>query len=107
MASWMASSPALDCICKRFIGVSTLLSIRHPNPFNPSTNLEFGILKLGNVTLKIYDMLGKEVAVIVNEKLTPGIYKYVFDGSNFASGVYLYRIQSNEFTETKSMILIK
>ncbi|HMS34406.1 MAG TPA: T9SS type A sorting domain-containing protein [Ignavibacteria bacterium] len=79
----------------------------YPNPFNPVTNLKFGISKLGFVSLKVYDVLGKEIAVLVNEKLSPGSYSLVFDGSNFNSGVYFYRLTSENFTETKKMLMIK
>jgi len=69
--------------------------------------LEFGISKLGFVSLRIYDILGKEVATIVNEKLSPGIYKYEFNGSNLSSGIYFYTIKAGDFTETKKMTLIR
>ena len=86
-----------------------------PNPFNPTSHLEFGISDLGFVSLKVYDILGKEVAVLVNEKLSPGIYKAAFNGSSFPSGVYFYRLvvnpsnpmESNGFTDIKRMVLIK
>ena len=83
------------------------LSQNYPNPFNPSTNLEFGISKLGFVSLKIYDMLGKEVATLVNENLNPGTYNYNFDASGLTSGVYFYKLESDGFVETKRMMLIK
>ncbi|MEO8665129.1 MAG: FG-GAP-like repeat-containing protein [Ignavibacteria bacterium] len=88
------------------------LKQNYPNPFNPVTNLEFGIADLGFVTLKVYDMHGKEVATIVNSVLTPGEYKYKFDGSGYASGIYFYKLKIrsndvNEFSETKKMILVK
>jgi len=77
--------------------------------------LEFGISKLGFVSLKIYDILGKEVAPLVNNRLSPGKYKAEFDGSGLASGVYFYRlvvslstpIEAGSFTDTKRMLLIK
>jgi len=84
----------------------TLLQ-NYPNPFNPVTNLEFGISDLGFVSLKVYDILGKEVATLVNEKLSPGKYKVEFDGSGLTSGVYFYRITAGEFTDTKRMLLVK
>ena len=90
-----------------------ILYQNYPNPFNPVTKLEFGILKLGFVSLKVYDMLGKEVAVIVDSKLNSGTYKYEFDGSNFTSGIYFYRIEISDEksniinSETKKMILTK
>lgn len=83
------------------------LSQNYPNPFNPVTNLEFGISDLGFVSLKVYDILGKEVVTLVNEKLSPGNYKVQFDGSNLSSGVYLFRIESGDFVETKRMLLVK
>ena len=83
------------------------LNQNYPNPFNPVTNMEFGISKSGFVTLKVYDMLGKEVATLVNENLSPGKYTVNFNGSNFASGVYFYRMESGEFRDIKRMVLIK
>ncbi|MBK7255785.1 MAG: T9SS type A sorting domain-containing protein [Ignavibacteria bacterium] len=84
-----------------------ILKQNYPNPFNPVTNLEFGISKLGFVSLKIYDVLGKEVAVIVNNNVNPGTYKYNFDGSNLVSGVYFYRLEAGDFTDVKRMVLVK
>ncbi len=89
------------------------LSQNYPNPFNPTTNLEFGIpasqgeSKLGFVSLKVYDVLGKEVASLVNGNLNPGIYKYDFDASGLTSGIYFYTLKVNEFSETKRMMLLK
>ena len=83
------------------------LTQNFPNPFNPITNLEFGISDLGFVSLKVYDILGKEITTLVNEKLSPGKYKVEFDGSGLPSGVYFYRLASGEFTDTKRMMLIK
>nr|HMS33987.1 T9SS type A sorting domain-containing protein [Ignavibacteria bacterium] len=83
------------------------LSQNYPNPFNPVTNLEFGISKLGFVSLRVYDALGKEVAVLVNEKLTQGIYEFKFDASNLVSGVYFYKLETGNFTQTKRMLLIQ
>ena len=95
--------------------VTFYLYQNYPNPFNPVTNLEFGIPELGFVSLKVYNLLGKEVAVLVNEKLSPGIYKETFNGSNFASGVYFYRLvvsssnpmEAGDFSDVKRMILLK
>jgi len=83
------------------------LSQNYPNPFNPVTNLEFGISKLGFVSLKVFDMLGKEVATLVNENLNPGNYNYNFDASDLTSGIYFYKLESEGFQETKRMMLIK
>jgi len=83
------------------------LSQNYPNPFNPVTNLEFGISKSGFVTLKIYNMLGKEVATIVNSDLNPGTYKYDFDAAELTSGIYFYKLESDNFSATKKMLLVK
>ena len=83
------------------------LNQNYPNPFNPVTNLEFGIPNLGFVSLKIYDLLGKEIKTLVNEKLSPGKYKVEIDGSGLPSGVYFYKLNAGDFTDTKSMMLVK
>jgi len=83
------------------------LSQNYPNPFNPVTKVEFGISKLGFVSLKVYDVLGNEVKTLVNENKPAGIYEAEFDGSNLSSGVYFYRLSADEFVETKSMLLVK
>jgi len=79
----------------------------YPNPFNPSTKIRFDIPKSSLVKLVVYDMLGREVAVLVNSKIKPGSYEYQWDGSDLTSGVYFYRIQTAEFTQIRKMILIK
>jgi len=79
----------------------------YPNPFNPSTMIKYQIPKSGNVTLKIYDILGAEVATLVNEEKSVGRYEVNFDASSLASGVYLYRIQVNDFVDVKKMVLMK
>ena len=83
------------------------LKQNYPNPFNPVTNLEFGISKLGFFSLKVYDNLGKEVAVLVNGYLNSGKYKFTFDASNLASGIYFYKLSADGFTETKRMTVLK
>jgi hypothetical protein len=87
--------------------INFFLSENYPNPFNPVTHLEFGISDLGFVSLKVYDVLGNEIATLVNEKKNPGNYEVEFDGTNLASGVYFYKLQVGEFIETKKMTLIK
>jgi hypothetical protein len=79
----------------------------YPNPFNPSTTIEFAIPKEGYVEMKLYDILGKEVAVLVSDPFRAGTYKVDFDGSRLASGVYFYKITVGDFTDTKKMVLIK
>ncbi len=83
------------------------LSQNYPNPFNPTTNFEFRIADLGLVSIKIYDITGREIKTIVNENMKPGVYKADFDASNLSSGVYFYKLTSGEFTETKKMLMVK
>lgn len=78
-----------------------------PNPFNPTTDIRFDIPKAGLVTLKVFDIFGKEMETIVNERLEPGKYKAVINGSNLSSGVYFYQLVTDEFTSTKKMVLLK
>ncbi|UCF20293.1 MAG: T9SS type A sorting domain-containing protein [Gemmatimonadota bacterium] len=79
----------------------------YPNPFNPSTTIEFNLPKTSKVTLKIFNILGEEVTTLVSEKLSTGSYIYEWDASNLASGVYLYRLEAEGFVETKKMMLMK
>lgn len=78
-----------------------------PNPFNPNTIIRFKIKNIGFTTLIIYDMLGKEITTLVNKGLQPGEYVVNFDGSDYNSGVYFYKLVSGNFSETKIMLLIK
>ncbi len=79
----------------------------YPNPFNPTTNIRYELPNSGFVKLVVYDMLGREVESIVNEKQSAGTYEVTFNGMNLPSGMYFYKIQSENFSETKKMILIK
>ena len=83
------------------------LSQNYPNPFNPSTKIEFKIPESGLVSLKIYDLLGREVKTLVNEEMQTGIYKIDFDASGLASGIYFYTLNTGEFNSTKKMVLLK
>ena len=83
------------------------LSQNYPNPFNPTTNIKFSIPKSDNVTLKVFNILGKEIATLVNEKLQAGSYEVKFDGTNQPSGVYYYKIVSGDYSEVRKMVLIK
>lgn len=83
------------------------LSQNYPNPFNPTTNIEFDIPKSSFVKMIVYNSLGKEVATLVNEKLSAGSYVADWNGSGYPSGVYFYRIQAGNLNETKKMILLK
>jgi len=83
------------------------LSQNYPNPFNPVTNINFSIPKSGFVKLEVYDILGKVVATLVNENVKAGNYKVDFNASNFSSGVYFYRINTDGFSDIKKMMLVK
>jgi hypothetical protein len=83
------------------------LSQNYPNPFNPSTNIKYQITDNKFVTLKVYDILGKEVATLVNEKQNAGTYEATFDGSKLTSGIYFYKLTCEDFSETKKMLMIK
>jgi photosystem II stability/assembly factor-like uncharacterized protein len=76
----------------------------YPNPFNPNTIIRFQIKDSRFVKLKIYDILGKEISTLVNEKMQPGTYEVKFDGSRLASGVYFYKLQAGDFQETKKYL---
>lgn len=83
------------------------LSQNYPNPFNPTTSIKFSIEKSSFVSLKVYDITGKEVASLVNEKLSTGSYDYSFTAKNLSSGLYFYTLKAGDFKETKKMMLIK
>jgi hypothetical protein len=78
-----------------------------PNPFNPSTIINYQVPNAGFVSLKVYDILGREVSTLVNEVKTQGKYSVRFDASNLISGVYIYQLKSNGFSSVKKMILTK
>ena len=83
------------------------LSDNYPNPFNPSTQINYSIKTAGTVTLKVYDILGNEVAMLVNERKEPGNYSVSFNASNLPSGVYVYKMISENFINTKKLLLLK
>ena len=79
----------------------------YPNPFNPVTTISYYLPQEEFVILKVYDILGREVATLVNEEKHAGNYKVVFNGNNLSSGVYFYRLQAGSFVSTKKIILMK
>ncbi len=83
------------------------LEQNYPNPFNPTTKIRFDLPTSGFVTLKIYDVLGKELKTLVNENVSTGTKEVDFDATNFPSGIYFYSIKAGNFTQTKKMILVK
>ena len=84
-----------------------ILYQNYPNPLNPSTSITYAIPQTKKVVLKVYDVLGREVATLVNEEKQPGTYEINFDASSLTSGVYFYKIQAGSFVQTKKMILLK
>lgn len=118
------TNPAYDLILNEMLNYASnyLISIRHvssnipsnfelyqnyPNPFNPVTRIRYDLPKTAFVKLAVYDVLGREIVVLVNEQLKPGIYEYEWDASNISSGVYFYKITASEFISVKKMILLK
>jgi len=83
------------------------LSQNYPNPFNPSTKIKFQNADVKFVSLKVYDLLGREIATLVNEEKPVGIYEVKFDAVGLQSGIYFYRLQAGSFIETKKMLLLK
>jgi hypothetical protein len=84
-----------------------ILYQNYPNPFNPSTVIRFSIPKAGLTTLKIYDILGREVKTLITEELVAGIHEVELNAFSLPSGVYFCRLQSGSFSETKKMILLR
>ncbi|MGE5862070.1 MAG: T9SS type A sorting domain-containing protein, partial [Ignavibacteria bacterium] len=83
------------------------LSQNYPNPFNPSTVINFTIPQSGNVTLKVYNSVGQEVATLLNEYKNASNYSVDFNAANLSSGVYFYTLKANNFTQTRKMLLLK
>ena len=83
------------------------LSQNYPNPFNPGTVIEYGIPTAAPVELKVFDLLGRELCVLVNKKQQAGTYQIQFDGQNLPAGLYFYRLQAGEFCEIKKMVIVK
>jgi uncharacterized delta-60 repeat protein len=83
------------------------LSQNYPNPFNPVTTIEFSLPENTFVTLKVFDITAREVYILVNENLSPGAYRFNFNGISLSSGTYFYKLETSKFTETKKMILVK
>jgi hypothetical protein len=79
----------------------------YPNPFNPSTEIKFGLMKESFATLTVYDMLGRTVATLVRGQLRPGIYSATFNANGLSSGIYIYRLNAGTYVETRRMVLMK
>jgi hypothetical protein len=99
------------------IGINTRISSKvprnymlyqnYPNPFNPSTTIKYDVMKTSDVKIIIYDALGRELETLVNENLKPGTYEIVWDASNYASGLYFYKLITDEFSVAHKMVLMK
>jgi hypothetical protein len=87
--------------------VTFMLAQNYPNPFNPSTTIKFELPKSSVVRLSVYDLLGREVSVLVNDRRNAGVHEVTFDGSALASGMYLYRLQAEDFVQTRKLLLLR
>ena len=83
------------------------LDQNYPNPFNPTTTITFAVPKQALVTIKLYNMLGREIASLVNEELPIGIHKFVFDAEELPTGIYLYRMHADDFMRVRKLMLVK
>lgn len=115
-SGWAVGTGTITKIKGTFVGINNYsseipesfnLQQNYPNPFNPTTNINFSIPNSGFVTLKIYNMAGMEVAKLLSENKTAGSYTIGFNAANLPSGAYFYRLETNSFSDTKKMILIK
>ena len=89
--------------------IPTVFSLEqnYPNPFNPSTIIGYAVPRSANVSLRVFNTLGQEVAVLVNERKEAGFYQTTWNASTVPSGIYFYRLQAGEYVETKKMILLR
>ncbi len=104
---WFAADIITDIDEDSFLPNEYKLFNNYPNPFNPSTTIKYQLKKRGNVTLILYNSLGKRIRTLVNDNKEAGVYSVNFNASNISSGVYFYRLISEKFVETKRMILLK
>jgi len=98
---------ALDVEETDYIPGEFKLYQNYPNPFNPTTVIRYQLSASGLVSLKVFDVLGKEVATLINDVKPAGSYEVQFDASNLPSGIYFYKLSAGTFTETKKMVLIR
>jgi hypothetical protein len=113
---WYVDDVKLTNYCGNLVGITGnnnsiplkyALEQNYPNPFNPATVIKYQLPKSSNVKISIYDILGKEVATLINGSVEAGYHQVEFNGSNFASGLYIYKIEADGFTDVKKMMLIK
>ncbi len=103
----MNSSISLNFLSKSSMPKKFVLGQNYPNPFNPSTTIRYELPKASHVTLKVYNVLGQEVAILVNEKREAGKHQVIFDGAKLSSGMYVYRLQAANFINSKKLLILK
>ena len=104
--STLNKNESLESI-KNIVPETYNLGQNYPNPFNPTTQIKYALKEDGFVTIKVYDLLGKVVATLVNENKSAGYYTINFDASRLSSGIYFYTIRSNDYYDRKKMIVLK
>lgn len=104
---YVTSTPVTSTAIVDQIPLSSSLFQNYPNPFNPSTTIRYELPSRVHVTLTIFNTLGQQVAVLVNETQEPGYHNVKFDGSGLASGVYFYRLQAGDYVATKKLLILK
>ena len=98
---------SVETIAEPVIPTEYQLHQNYPNPFNPMTIIAFDVPKQSHITLKIYNVLGNEMATLVDDNFTPGGYKATFEASDLTTGVYFYRLEGDGFVATKKLVLVK
>jgi hypothetical protein len=107
LAQYVKSHPVSVPVTASGVPSTFGLDQNFPNPFNPTTNIRYSIPFTSKVTLKVFDILGSEVRTLVNTIQAPGQYTVTLNAQNLATGVYLYRINAGNFSETKKLMLVK
>ena len=98
---------AIEDVTDEGVPSQFVLEQNYPNPFNPSTTIRYAVEEAAEVNLSVFDVSGREIAELVNESKGPGVYEATFRADDLPSGIYLYRLQAGEFSETRSMVLTK
>jgi len=107
LQKWSFTDTTVNTVENRAVPINFTLHQNYPNPFNPSTTIAFELSERTLATLIVYNVLGRQVAELVNEMKMSGRYEVVFSGQSLSSGTYLYRLTTNNTTETKKMVLLK
>jgi hypothetical protein len=109
MGFWYAQTNPVSAVKpeKQSVPLVFQLEQNYPNPFNPTTMISYQLPVASEVRLEVYDMLGRGVAVLVNEKKAPGSYEVRFDASALPSGVYVYRLRAGEFVQVRKLVVLK